>query len=702
MDSNKHPSLERGVEVNKILSLIGSALFLMLVLATNNAHANFESTDTSTTGMCPANHKMYYIGANPPTSTSTFPVTSQPLNWTAGNTTRTFTFNEPSGSKTFNINFPSILDRNNSQGTIPFYGAINGSTSSALNLVHDSTSTVTNHILNISINRSISKSGYKIQDLDSTTVTVNIGWWWPNYVQRTPYIEQVDVSANNGRLTFNSVFHTANNPAPNTSIVTGIKGKNCSDGECNIDASWGYKAANSILNLKHNNTLNETSGVHAIGYSDFYFCLAPPKLIIKKQLSATRVNDSDTKRDQFNIKVSGGTLNPDANNSPASFTTTGSGQTISNTSSLISLTPDTSYTITESVLNGINLGEMTNYDTSYTCTNATAGSTSIMPSGATSSFTLSNLNYGDEVTCTVTNTPKTYTFTGYVFNDNGGIQASDDTKQNVSSTFTGNQEYFNGVFDRSKELGVTAPGLQVRLTDCVGENGGTNIATSSLNPQPVSTNPLGQYQFNVQANVIAALKERKVCVVEMEPSGWEYSVDTTNNNRIVNLVTNIYNYKTEEGSRNLDFGEVKSDNTALVLKKYQYIHECNNLLDYTTINESSDPTAGFSMVSPNRAMSPGMCIAYKVEAYNRGHVTLANIKISDTLQSDSVKSVFHLPVPMGTPSTLFTSANNSAPMGVNGTIISNVFSLENTTATNTANRAILYFNTKYGTTVNPQ
>lgn len=45
----------------------------------NSAHANFESADTSGTGTCPANHKMYYIGANSPISTTNQPVISQPL-----------------------------------------------------------------------------------------------------------------------------------------------------------------------------------------------------------------------------------------------------------------------------------------------------------------------------------------------------------------------------------------------------------------------------------------------------------------------------------------------------------------------------------------------------------------------------------------------------------------------------------------------
>ena len=155
----------------------------------------------------------------------------------------------------------------------------------------------------------MSKVGYKIQDLDSTISS-----------RQVPYIEEVDVSANRGQLTFNTSFHTRN-PAGN--VVTARSGLNCGVGGCTIDAAWNYSIANTTLNLKHNNTLTQTNSPHAIGYSDFYFCLAPPKLIVKKALTGTRFNDSDTKRDQFNIKVAGGKLTPDSQGSTASFKRTG-------------------------------------------------------------------------------------------------------------------------------------------------------------------------------------------------------------------------------------------------------------------------------------------------------------------------------------------------------------------------------------------
>jgi len=653
----------------------------------------FESSPTSELASCPMNHKMYYIGANPPISTTSKPVSSQALNWTAGNANRAFTFAEGSGNKIFRIDFPLILDKNDSEGTVPFYGSISGSTSFALNLVHNSTATITNHTLNISINRSVSKAGYKIQDLDSLTVQINTGtWWWPNYVQRTPYIEQVDVSANNGRLTFNNIFHNANNPAPNTSIVTGIKGSNCSNGECNIDASWGYKAANSPLNLKHNNTLNETSGAHAVGYSDFYFCLAPPKLIVKKQLSGNRVNNSANNTDQFEISINRGT------STLGSYTTTGSNATVTNASSeAISLAENTSYTITEKVRNGTNgttLGEIANYTASYSCTNATTGSTTVMPTTAmtydaaakTRSFTLANATYGDEITCTITNNPASYTFSGTVFNDNGGIDASEDNRQNISTLFTGNKQYFNGQLDAG-ELGIYENGLRVKLTDCDGrtlDNKSVDVLSSGSD--------IGKYSITVSGNKLVdgtGNNLTKICLVEEEPQSWKYSVDTTTNTREITLVPGVYNYA------NLNFGEVEPYNTALVLIKSQHIHNCDeNFIYPTNVGNADDLEIGFGEQAANNVI-PGKCIAYRVTAYNRGHVELENIQIKDTLQTEPVASTFHFPLPVGNPASI-NPYNNSLPKD---TITSKPFNLLGVQSSTNVPQATLYFNTKYGSTI---
>lgn len=276
-----------------------------------------------------------------------------------------------------------------------------------------------------------------------------------------------------------------------------------------------------------------------------------------------------------------------------------------------------------------------------------------------------------------------YIFSGTVFNDNAGIAADDKTKQDASSKFTTNQKYFNGKLD-SGELGISHPNLSIRLTDCIGDNGGTNI----VNPQLVQIS--GQYRFIVPANVLDG--KSKVCLVEVEPSEWEYSVDTTPNMREVILEPDTFNYKTDS-SRNLDFGEVQADYAALVLIKSQYIHDCDNDLNYINILDKEVPTIGFSINRPIVDIEPGKCIAYKIDAYNRGNVDLQEIQITDKLQTESIKSIFTMPLPLGSSFDVYSKASK-LPID---SIISNKFNLPRATS-----KATLYFNTKYATTMNSQ
>lgn len=302
---------------------------------------------------------------------------------------------------------------------------------------------------------------------------------------------------------------------------------------------------------------------------------------------------------------------------------------------------------------------------------------------------LSNAAFGDEITCTITNTPiDNYTFTGYVFNDNGGIVENNssnldtNTKSDISSRFTGNTNYFNGVFDSSSEVGIgTTAGLSVSLTDCKGNNIST-VAPNS-NPQTQLNSPLGQFKFTVSASAIANLTTKEVCLVQVEPDPWTFSVDTTPNLRKISLAAGKFDYKTD-GSRNLDFGEVKANYASLVLIKSQHVNDCDINANYDGIS--------FSTAEIND-IEPGKCIAYKIDAYNRGHVDLNNIEITDKLQSQTVTSSFTMPLPKGIPATLYN--NTSLPSS--GTITSNIFNLDKPTGTS-ATKATLYFNTKYGTT----
>lgn len=360
------------------------------------------------------------------------------------------------------------------------------------------------------------------------------------------------------------------------------------------------------------------------------------------------------------------------------------------------------------VIKGTNGLQTSSNSNSYNCTGtlASACQGSVLFNKPVKSVTLSYSNTSNVTSPTTQRiqfrldsycyTPE-YTFTGYVFNDNGGIarNTNPDTKSDVSTTFTGNSKYFNGVFD-SGEKGIgTTTNLSVSLTNCNGVNLGNTTS------QNTSNNPLGQYKFTVPASVIAALNPQKVCIVQAEPDSWIYSVDTTPNNRSVDLQNGKFDYKTE-GAVNLDFGEVEADYAALVLRKAQFINNCPSTLDYSasTLNTAgnTNPRTGFSESGISGSdLVPGQCIAYRIQAYNRGHINLQSIQIKDELQVTPVKSVFHLPFPVGLPNNI----NNNSNRLPNSEIMSNQFNLEAAPLSGNAPKATLYFNTKYGTTVDP-
>ena len=631
--------------------------------------------------ICPSGHKMFYIGATPPSYT---PKETLPIAWTTGSFDKEYSF----GNIKFNLSF---TDRLNLRPSYPTGTNFTDATTNAINMYHSSMRTDTDHKLTATINKPVSKYGFVVQDLDAN--------------QSGQYIESITLASPSGVFSRieNKPFQLSNA----NQTISGTAWDNCNTASpCNFNIDWGYKPALTPFAITHGNPSNgsttTSNGNYVVGYSDFYFCLAPPKLIVKKALIGNRVNDTNAKRDQFEIKVTGDAL------AANTFTTSGSAAAISNsTSDLLSLAEATTYTITETIING----SANDYDATYVCNNATTGSTFTTTNGTatlnaatipTRSFTLSNLNYGDEVTCTLTNTPASYRFSGFVFNDNGGIVASSTTKQDISSTFTANGQYFNGIFDRSNELGLADSSLSVRLTDCSS----TDIVTSSPNPQTLSSNPLGQYSFIVAPSSL--INKSKVCLVESEPDPWEYSVDTTTNTHEVTLVNGKLDYKTEISAngdviRNMDFGEVKANNAALVLKKSQYVHSCFDSINYNTISANPQPDTPISGFSANPANDtiPGQCIAYRIEAFNRGHVDLQRIQITDKLQTTPIESVFNQPRPVGVPNTVYTTSRPAPNYGQNGTIISNEFNLVKVpTGSTTPTTATLFFNTKYGKTTN--
>ena len=596
--------------------------------------------------VCPSGDKMYYVGANAPSGS-----TRLALSWTAGSTSRTFNFNDGTGT-TMTINFPLFVDPNsNSGGTPPFYGSITDATQNALNLVHNSPDVKDNHTMTISVNRAVTKLSFVVQDLDSALSN-----------RRVPYQEQVDVSSTSGQLTYNTDYHTIN---ANNNIVTAIIGRNCGLNGCNIDATWGAKPANSSFSITHSNQYTQFNAAHAVGYSDFYFCVTPPKLTTRKVLTGNRVETND----QFTIATTTGTT------AVSSFTTTGTGSGLTtNSITATGLSTTATYTIAETIANTDGKGNLANYNTSYACTNASSSSTTTMPSGSTTSFNLPTLTYGDDITCTITNTPNAYIFSGIIFNDNGGLTLTERQLTGI------NTQYFNGVYDPTAgETGIYQTGLKVQLAK--------NCNTTSPTPiKTVDVNTNGTYSITATPTEMAGATN--VCVIEQEPGGnlTSYPVDTTNNQLNINYVATTYNYP------NLNFGEVSQNNAGLVLVKEQATNDCNITntamlgLTYNAVTQSG--------------IDARKCVAYKITAYNRTNLTnpLTNVRITDALPKKGVNTstvTSTLVGPTDTTSNNFNINFNSGVTGAvtafgqNGTVVSNVKSLA------AGANMSLYFNTKY-------
>ena len=609
----------------------------------------FSILNTSTSyaaPICPQDDKMYYVGANAPSGS-----TRLALSWTAGSTSKTFNFADGTGT-TMTVSFPLLVDRNSNQGgTPPFYGNITGVTQNALNLVHNSPGVKDNHTMTISVNRAVTKLSFVVQDLDSFRDN-----------RLVPYQEQVDVSSTSGQLTYNTDYHTINNP--NNNIVTAIIGRNCGLNGCNIDATWGAKSANSSFSITHSNQYTNDNSPHAVGYSDFYFCVTPPKLTTIKVLTGNRVETND----QFTIATTTGTT------PVSSFTTTGTGSSLTTNSVTASgLSTTATYTIAETIANTDGKGNLANYNTSYACTNANSSSATTMPSGSTTSFNLPILTYGDDITCTITNTPSAYIFSGIIFNDNGGLTL---TERQLTDT---NTQYFNGVYDPTAgETGISQTGLTINLAKNCNTATPTVIKTANVT---TSGADIGKYSITATPTEMAGATN--VCLIQREPNGnlTSYPVDTTNNQANITFASTTYDYQ------NINFGEVSQNNAGLVLVKEQATNNCNITntamlgLTYNAVTQS-----GIDALK---------CVAYKITAYNRTNLTngLTDVKITDALpkkgvNGSTVNSL--LDNPLDTTLTNFkVDTANSVAIGANGTVVSDVQSLARG-----ASRS-LYFNTKY-------
>lgn len=122
---------------------------------------------------------------------------------------------------------------------------------------------------------------------------------------------------------------------------------------------------------------------------------ARPRIRLQKSLPGGRALAGD----QFTLNIAG----PRGGSATmASVTTTGSGSTATGVADFNPADAGGSYTLSETA-SGTTV--LAGYATSYSCTNATAGSTTVMPSGTGTSFNLVPAA-ADDITCTFSNTTR--------------------------------------------------------------------------------------------------------------------------------------------------------------------------------------------------------------------------------------------------------------------------------------------------------
>ena len=408
------------------------------------------------------------------------------------------------------------------------------------------------------------------------------------------------------------------------------------------------------------------------------YCYKPqPRLTYKKELSGPRKANTD----QFTVQIKDNVDSSVVTNGITSTTTQGSGNTVTTgtgTTGSFKVNPTKTYTLAEAIAGTTNLAD---YTASYACKNSDSEPvTTLDPKNL-------KMTYGDNWTCIITNGRPNYIFSGIVFNDNGKI--TNPTKDDVSDKYLNNRLYFNGKYDSPTESGIPfTTGHTITLNKCAGD-------TDTFTSQTMNINPDGTYSFTLTPTQLGS--NTRLCATQNEPNNYIYSVDTTSNVRQINITNNTFNYPDN------NFGDVIQDNAALVLFKSQYVHDCS-LPDLTTIsvNYTGSASTVYS-TNPISNIIPGQCIAYRIEAVNRGNVPLTDIIIRDTLQKKGengafVTSTLATPTPIGENSGVPSFSSSSVSIGNNGPVLTNSFPLG---ITSSDRRRAIRFNTKNGTTITP-
>ncbi|ALF60534.1 hypothetical protein [Psychrobacter urativorans] len=273
--------------------------------------------------------------------------------------------------------------------------------------------------------------------------------------------------------------------------------------------------------------------------------------------------------------------------------------------------------------------------------------------------------YSEWISFGVEGTPN-YTFSGKVFNDNGGINDTQADPLLVGGIYA-NNKFFNGILDTG-ENGIT--GSTIELNNCASPSKTVYAITT--------TDAVGFYKFILPTTSITG----DVCITEtVRPVNYPNATSSSTRTVVLNGTTKDYPKQ--------DFGRVIDKNGALVLVKEQSANTCT-FTNFTALTYSKNALTS-SDIGVGADIKLGQCIAYKITAHNRANINISDIIVQDTLQEKGVKNA-NVTSLLALPERVSTDFTDTLVVGQNGTVKTVAFPL-----LAQANRSF-YFNAQYGST----
>lgn len=228
-----------------------------------------------------------------------------------------------------------------------------------------------------------------------------------------------------------------------------------------LSGTAGYTLNSSLPN----NSSTTSTSITPVAGDDItctYTNTPKPRVSLSKTISAAgggRVNSTD----QFILAITGAT----------SVTTTGTGTSVTSTPVSLVGTAGTAITLSETVASTTPATNLSNYTTTYACTNSGTGGTTI-PSGTGTSFSFTPVS-NDVIACTFTNTRKSATLT---LSKTWVSGVSGNTATVTSSGFTNNATSGLSTSSENNTDTGTAATVYAGETGTISETFGTGTSAS--------------------------------------------------------------------------------------------------------------------------------------------------------------------------------------------------------------------------------